>query len=54
MRYRPAKKPAPMPENPYHRLFTPMPTFEDLVRRAREAEKAEKKKTDTENNRPPE
>ena len=25
MRYRPVKKPAPMPENPYHRIFTPMP-----------------------------
>ncbi len=39
MRYRPVKKPAPMPENPYHRIFTPMPSFEDLVRKAREEEK---------------
>lgn len=39
MRYRPLKKPAPMPENPYHRIFTPMPSFEDLVRKAREEEK---------------
>ena len=38
-RYRPVKKPAPMPENPYHRIFTPMPSFEDLVRKAREEEK---------------
>ena len=44
MRYRPKKKPVPMPENPYHRIFTPMPTFEDLVRRAREEEKAKKQK----------
>ena len=28
-----------MPENPYHRIFTPMPSFEDLVRKAREEEK---------------
>ncbi len=39
MRYRPVKKPAPMPENPCHRIFTPMPSFEDLVRKAREEEK---------------
>ena len=43
MRYRPVKKPAPMPENPYHRIFTPMPSFEDLVRKAREEEKTKKK-----------
>ena len=43
MRYRPVKKPAPMPENPYHRIFTPMPSFEDLVRKAREEEKMKKK-----------
>ena len=43
MRYRPVKKPAPMPENPYHRIFTPMPSFEDLVRKAREEEKKLKK-----------
>ena len=43
MRYRPGKKPAPMPENPYHRIFTPMPSFEDLVRKAREEEKMKKK-----------
>ena len=39
MRYRPVKKPAPMPENSYHRIFTSMPSFEDLVRKAREEEK---------------
>lgn len=43
MRYRPVKKPAPMPKNPYHRIFTPMPSFEDLVRKAREEEKTKKK-----------
>ena len=40
MRYRPVKKPAPMPD---HRIFTPMPSFEDLVRKAREEEKTKKK-----------
>ena len=45
MRYRPVKKPAPMPENPYHRIFTPMPSFEDLVRKAREEEKKLKNNT---------
>lgn len=30
------KAPAPpLPQNPYRRFFTPTPTFEDLVRRAR-------------------
>ncbi len=30
------KTPAPpLPDNPYRRFFTPTPTFEDLVRRAR-------------------
>ena len=24
------------PDNPYRRFFTPMPTFDDLVRRARQ------------------
>ena len=43
MRYRPVKKPAPMPENPYRRIFTPMPSVEDLVRKAREEEKTKKK-----------
>ena len=27
----------PLPDNPYRRFFTPTPTFEDLVRRARKA-----------------
>ena len=39
MRYRPVKEPATMPANPYHRVFPPMPSFEDLVRKAREEEK---------------
>ena len=45
MRWRPKKPaarprpappaPAPLPENPYRRFYTPMPTWEQLVRRAR-------------------
>lgn len=45
MRYRPARpKPAPppLPENPYRRFFTQNRSFEELVRQAREREKAPK------------
>ena len=27
--------PAPLPENPYRRFYTQMPTFEELVRRTK-------------------
>lgn len=33
----PEQKPAvPLPDNPYRRFYTKTPTFEDLVRRAKE------------------
>lgn len=39
MRYRPVCRPSPLPENPYRRFFTQMPTFEEKVREVREREK---------------
>lgn len=50
-RYRPRPvAQSPVPDNPYRRFFTPMPTFEQLVRTAREREK--RRDRDRETGRP--